>query len=229
MLKAVIFDIDDTLYDFAGNHARALAAVEELAARELGVCRAVFHEAYLGAFRWQFAHHSGSVGCHSRAIRFQRALEALRLPVGHASRFNDFYWETLIGGVVPFAGTAALFDWLRGRGVLLGVGTDMTADWQIKKLVKLGLADKLDFVVTSEEAAAEKPAAAFFRLCLEKGRCRPDEAVFVGDNIDKDARGAVAMGMDGVWFQPDAAKRAANPDVMAVADMAGLLGALRRK
>lgn len=228
MLKAAIFDIDDTLYDFLGSHAQALERTEAFAVRELGVDRETFHETYRRSMKWQFDNHSDASGCHSRAIRFQRVLEALHLPLRYASGFNDFYWNALIEVVVPFEGTVALFDWLRANDVKIGVGTDMTADWQIKKLDKLGLADKLDFVVTSEEAAAEKPSPAFFRLCLEKGRCEPAESIFVGDNIVKDAKGALAMGMGGIWFQPDAAKRAEEPDVPSVADMGELLARLQK-
>ena len=229
MLKAAIFDIDDTLYDFVGSHAHALEETEKLAVRELGVDRDLFHETYRKAMKWQFDNHSDASGCHSRAIRFQRALEALHLPLKYASVFNDYYWNSLIDVVTPFEGTVELFDWLHSRNVLLGVGTDMTADWQIKKLTKLGLIDKLDFVITSEEAAAEKPSPEFFQLCLEKGKCKPAESIFVGDNIVKDAQGALKMGMGGIWFQPDGAKRAEHPDVPSVANMGELLAKLQKE
>jgi beta-phosphoglucomutase-like phosphatase (HAD superfamily) len=61
--------------------------------------------------------------------------------------------------------------------VRVGVGSDMTADWQFRKLERLGLLDRIDFAVTSEEAGVEKPAPGFFALCLEKAGCAPGDEV----------------------------------------------------
>ena len=104
----------------------------------------------------------------------------------------------------------------------------MSAIEQFRKLETLGLLDLVDFVATSEEAGVEKPHPAFFDLVVEKAGCAPGEILFVGDNLRKDALGASAAGMRGVWLQPDAAMREAHPDVPSVESLPGLLALLSR-
>ena len=226
MTKAVLFDIDNTPYDLAAPHAEALRETEVRAAAELGVPRETLHAAYQRAFDWQIGNHADNAGFHSRAVRFQRVLEELRLPLRYAVPLADRYWAELldrIGAAGPVDGAAELLRGLKERGTRVGAATDMTADWQFRKLERLGLLDDLDFMVTSEEAGAEKPAAAFFALCLEKAECRPEECVFVGDNLRKDALGALHAGMRAFWVEPGAAKRAERPEVPSVASLRELL------
>ena len=53
-------------------------------------------------------------------------------------------------------------------GVRIGLGTDMTAYMQYEKLIRLGLMEYMDFIVSSEEAGTDKPGNAFFMLCARK-------------------------------------------------------------
>lgn len=63
--------------------------------------------------------------------------------------------------------------------------------------------DDVDCLVTSEEAGVEKPASGIFNLCLEKLRLPAGEVCFVGDNLDRDVKGAIAAGLQAVWFHPE--------------------------
>lgn len=223
MTRCAIFDIDDTLYAFKPCQAVALAKVRERAA-ESGLCPdpAAWDAAYDAAFKWQFSRHGDSPCCHHRGIRFQRMLESLGLRIGAAFELERLFWETLVGCATPAPGAAELLSRIHSSGVRIGVGTNMTASWQILKLLRLGLEPFVDFAVTSEEADAEKPSPEFFALVLEKAGCAPEECVFVGDNLELDALAARAAGMRGVWLQPDPAMRAARPDVESIASLSDL-------
>ena len=67
---------------------------------------------------------------------------------------------------------------LKARGIRVGIGSDMTAWVQFRKLEKLGLLQYCDFVVTSEESNADKPDAEFYSLCLKKAQCEPGECIY---------------------------------------------------
>ena len=140
--QTAIFDIDNTLYDLAAAHDAAMEATEACASRLLGVPAEAFRAAYRRAFDWQIGKHSDNAGFHSRAVRCQRALEELRLPLRFAVPVSDFYWDALLERIAaagPADGATELLDALRARGVRVGVGSDMTADWKLRKLERLGL------------------------------------------------------------------------------------------
>ena len=94
----------------------------------------------------------------------------------------------MIGHAKPCPGLLEFLQILKSRQIRIGIGTDMTASIQYKKLRKLGLAPFIDFIVTSQEAGVEKPHPHFFDVCLEKAGCLPEECAFIGDNRKKDVQ-----------------------------------------
>ena len=89
---------------------------------------------------------------------------------------------------------------LKRRNIRIGVGTDMTAYIQYKKLTALGLAPYVDFIVTSEEAGVEKPDPHLFEICIEKAGVSADECAFIGDSLKKDVEGSAKCGLKGIWY-----------------------------
>ena len=212
MLRAAIFDLDDTLYDFLGLADNATRRVAARIERDYALpADDVFHAARR-ILREQRA-QTLTAGYHSRTIRFQRLLEEHRLPLRNAIAYSTLYWEDILSAARPFDGVPEALDALRARGLRIGIGTNMTADWQLVKLERLGLIDRVDFMVSSEEAGVEKPDPGIFRLCADKAGCALADCLFVGDNLAYDVQGPIAAGMHGLWFQPDPAKRREHPDV----------------
>lgn len=222
MIKAVIFDLDDTLYDYKGAHRKAMPFLVSYAETELGMSGERFLRETDALLQEQLAELGDRAGAHSRAIRFQRMMERNGLPLRHAPVLCDLYWTALLQFIQPAPGAKDLLAALRQRGIRIGLGSDMTADWQLKKLQKLGLLDFFNFVVTSEESA-EKPDSRLFALCTKKADCTPAECLFVGDNLRKDVQGANAFGMHGVWLQPSDAEASKQPYITRVADLSGIL------
>lgn len=229
-IRTVVFDLDDTLYAFerpGGPNDAALRALAEYAAPKVGVSPEAFVDEVAASLRAQ-KERTGpdNPGYHSRCVRYARILEARGLPLRLALDFVAVYWRELFARIRPAPGAADLLRACRARGLRVGLGTDMTAIEQFRKLETLGLLDLVDFVASSEEAGIEKPNPGLFDLVVEKARCAPAEILFVGDNFRKDVLGATAAGMRAVWLQPDAAARAEHPEVASVASLPDLAAAV---
>lgn len=226
MIQAVLFDLDGTLYSFNDANAHAIGVVSERFEKETGFPRDQFDKENWRLYEKQCAQVGQQAGCHSRGVRFQMFCEEHGFPLRLAAPMTDLFWNSFLGAMKPFAGAAETFDAIRARGLKIGIGTNMTADWQLKKLAVLGLIDKIDFVVSSEESGADKPDSALFTLCAKKAGCAPSDCLFVGDSIEHDVKGAKAVSMRPVWICADAAKRAAHPDVESIGALPELLGFL---
>lgn len=223
MIKSVIFDIDDTLYSFKSAHNTAMVSVCRYAEEQLGLDPQEFLTRYDGMMEKQRIRSGDNCAMHSRYIRFQMMMEEYGLSLRHVLPLNDLYWTELVKCSVPEPGMLETLDALRAKGIRIGVGTDMTLDWQLEKLIHLDMLERIDFVVTSEEAGAEKPYRAFFDLCLAKAGCQREECIFIGDNLKKDALGGQNYGFHGVWYQPDAAKAATHPEIPSIGHMSRLM------
>ena len=203
MIKAVIFDLDNTLYNFdAANEfgIRALAAYTELVfGWDYPRMKDLYEES-----REKLTERMGDVGsAHNRLLRFQNLLEEKKLPLHpHALEMAKAYWRGVLDNMEPSPGAREIMEELRRMGIRIGLGTDMTAYMQYEKLIRLGLMEYMDFIVSSEEAGTDKPGNAFFMLCARKAGCLPGECLFIGDNIVRDYGGAAAAGMQARWFIP---------------------------
>ena len=203
MPKAVVFDIDNTLYSYDEAHAAAYSALRDYAQRELFLTPGRFDALHREAAKRLEAHSGGHCAAiHNRLIRYQLMLEIVGLPISHAPAMARLYWTTLMDNMKRFPGVREAFEALKAMGCTLGIGTNMTADYQFMKLERLELIDLINFMVTSEEASAEKPDRRLFDLCAEKAGCSNRDCAFVGDSPEGDVRGAMNAGMTAVWFHP---------------------------
>lgn len=216
MIKAVIFDIDNTLYSYDASHPAGMEQVLSYGERELGL-QAAQLQALIKKYQKELTLELGTsnAAIHNRALRYQRICEELHLPLSHAARMNRLYWDGLIGASTPEPGAVEAIRSLHEKGYIIGVGTDMTLDFQLEKLEHLGLMACIDFVVSSEEAGAEKPDPKLFELCVRKAGTSPDECLFVGDSLKKDVLGARAAGLKALWYKGDPAQ---NVPVLAAFD-----------
>ncbi len=86
----------------------------------------------------------------------------------------------------------------------------------------MGLSCRLDFTVFSSEVGTRKPHPAIFERALEALEVEPERALFVGDRLYEDVRGAGELGMTTVqalWFRADEHPQGGEPDHQAFTQM----------
>lgn len=117
MIKAVIFDVDNTLYSFTRAHEAAFQALSAYAGEKLGLSRDAFEDLH-GKTENELKKYMGSVAAlHNRCIRYQIMLESRGLPLyPHVLEMNDRYWDTLLEAAVPFAGVPETVRGLKENG-----------------------------------------------------------------------------------------------------------------
>ena len=81
----------------------------------------------------------------------------------------------------------------------LGIVTNGPPDVQREKVALLGLTELVDFVLISGEVGFEKPDPRIYAEALRHGRALVDEAVFIGDAPQFDILGAHNSGMRSIW------------------------------
>ena len=120
--------------------------------------------------------------------------------------------------------THALLEALRSRGLRLGlVSNAFDPGWLLHRdLEQMGIAERIDYAVFSSEVGKRKPHPEIFERALEALEVAPDEALFVGDRLYEDVRGAAQVGLttvQAVWFRADDDPEAPEPDFQAFTQM----------
>ena len=118
----------------------------------------------------------------------------------------------------------ALLDALRGRGLSLGIVSNaFDPGWLLQRdLEQMDLAARLDVAVFSSEVGYRKPHPLIFERALAALGVEPEHALFVGDRLYEDVRGASELGMTTVqalWFRADEHPDGAEPDFQAFTQM----------
>lgn len=220
MIKAVIFDVDDTLYSYTRGNILGTRAVEDYMADRFGfdparTAAAVSRAMALVGERMGYV----CAAVHNRAIRYQVLLENEGLPVlPHARNLEDVYWNAILDNIEIAPGIVDLIRALKEAGIRVGIGTNMTVRIQYDKLERIGVWEMVDFIVSSEEAGVEKPDPRFYDLCVEKAGCAPSEIAFIGDSLKNDAISACEAGMCGIWYCPPDREMKADCPVPVIRD-----------
>jgi FMN phosphatase YigB (HAD superfamily) len=79
--------------------------------------------------------------------------------------------------------------------------THLVAETEVRGwLNRAGLAHFFQWVITSVDAGARKPAPAFLEYALARCGFAKDDVLFVGNQLNTDVAGAVAFGIRTVWL-----------------------------
>lgn len=229
--KAVLFDLDDTLYEYAPCNRHGLAAAREVLGSAFEIPAQEFHALH-DEVREQLARElRGQAASHNRALFFKRMVEAVAGGPHPGSgdlvgRMYGSYWEAFYERMQPQADALEVLAALKASGPLVLV-SNHTALPQLGKIAALGFDGLFDAVVTSEEAGVEKPAARIFEVALERTGTGREEAVMIGDDPETDIAGAAVLGMRTIQtleFTSKAASPRADRVVRSLAEVPSILG-----
>ncbi|MHA1341951.1 MAG: TIGR02253 family HAD-type hydrolase [Promethearchaeota archaeon] len=86
----------------------------------------------------------------------------------------------------PFGDVIKTLKWLKNKKIIIAILSNGLSVKQYEKILRLGIDKYINFVFISEEIKFEKPNKEFFEYCLKKMDIDPNECMYVGDRFDKD-------------------------------------------
>lgn len=203
-LKAVLFDVDDTLFDRNGAQLLALdVIVRELRDLFVGIDRQEMVDAFLESDRVTTLEFYGDA-LIVEGVRVRRArvfLDLLGLDGAPADAIAELYVEAYPRVNAPVDGAVALVEALAPR-FQLGVISNSLPDVQYQKLETLGIRHLFDCIVLSEEFGVRKPNPAIFWHAVGLLGRKAEECLYVGDSYVADVVGAKEAGLPVCWFNP---------------------------
>lgn len=192
-IKAVVFDLDNTLTDFM--HAKdsaIVAAIDAMIDCGLQLDADTAHRRIYAIYQ-------------DEGIEYQRVFNHfLQQELGRVD------WRMLAAAVVAYRhardGRLVLYphakmvlNHLLREGYGLAVVSDAPRLEAWLRLCRLGLHHSFDHVLTFDDTGARKPDPTPFRMALERLGVEPHEAVMIGDWPSRDVTGAGDMGIHTVW------------------------------
>ncbi|WP_329194085.1 HAD family hydrolase [Streptomyces sp. NBC_01435] len=225
VIRAVLWDIDDTIFDYSGADRVGMRAHLEQeglpdgygdAEQALDAWRAItdVHWARFAAGETDF------LGQRRDRVRefVSRALDDAEADdwfARHAAHYEAAW--ALFPDVLP------VLD-LLAEEFRHAVLSNSSIHNQDRKLRALGVRDRFEAVVCAVELGVSKPAAGAFHAACEALALEPEGVAYVGDEPDIDAGGAVAAGLTGIWL--DRGGRGGRPELVRISGLDQLPGLL---
>ena len=193
MIRAIVFDLDNTLTDFMKMKSDAVtAAIDGMIDAGLKLPRDAVRARIDAIYQEQ-------------GLEYQKVFDQLiESELGHIDP------KILASGIVAYrrARESSLVLYphvqmtlleLTKRGIRLGVVSDAPEAQVWLRLCSLSLQHVFDAVVTFDDTGERKPGPAPFREVLRRLDAEPGEALMVGDWAERDVVGAQKLGMTTVF------------------------------
>ncbi|MCS6933981.1 MAG: YjjG family noncanonical pyrimidine nucleotidase [Chitinophagales bacterium] len=202
----IFFDLDNTLWDFDTNSARALQMIfegEQLHTKGIPSLDD-FRRRYkaINDRYWVQYHHGLIPKEEVRIGRFEDTLKAFGIDDRKmAERMAERYVCISPQMTALFPGAAETLQYLSSK-YSVHLITNGFADVQRVKIKNCGLAGYFGEIIISEEVGTQKPDPEIFRIALNRVAATPEICLMIGDNMHTDIAGAKAAGMDQALFNP---------------------------
>ncbi|HFI2659419.1 HAD family hydrolase [Streptococcus suis] len=200
-MKALIFDVDDTLYDQIQPFERALERHTEVAREQIEPLYLSFRRYADEVFE---ATAIGKMSLKdSHIYRMKHALADFGYQVSDATAlaiqidYDYFQGQIELSPVFP-----EIFSWCQAQGIAMGIITNGPYRHQLRKIRTMGLVNwfELEHVLISGQVGITKPNPAIFQLMEERLEMSGEDICYLGDSFENDVVGAKAANWKAIWF-----------------------------
>jgi len=199
-LKAVLFDLDGTLIDSKKN----IAAAANAARIHFGML-ALPLEVVTGYIGWGIENLNRKTLGTDDPQKLAEGLEVLKA----------YYREHGVDQVVIYPGVWELLDFLKNRGMKLGLVSNKPHEFTLMTLEELKLSPYFMVALGADATINKKPHPEPLLTVLQRMGVNPSEAVMIGDSpVDVEAARAanIPIGLVSHGFVEEEHLKAAHPD-----------------
>ncbi len=212
MIKAIIFDFGQTLVDSAdGFRSAEKIAKEQIFSNLFPGENEDQYQTFLTEYR-QIRKSFHARSDFSRLSIWQAVYERFncRTDPEKLTQMETEYWDLVKSRTTPFPETITVLEKLAEK-FQLGIITN-TQGQKAGGTHRIGLFPAIEkffqtIIIAGESGLPAKPDPEPFLLCLKKMNVKPSEAIYVGDDFQKDVSGAGDVGLNPVWIKHDLVKR----------------------
>lgn len=197
----ILFDADDTLFDFTASQLHSFRKTLEHFKIEDRFTEIFQTYSEISIELWKRIEKGEISKEFLKVHRFHQTFEIHKIDHDPQAA-SDMYLNFLPENVHLIPGSIEVCKTLSQRS-RLGIVTNGIAPVQKRRLANSDLRNWIEFMVISDECGFAKPDKRIFEYALEKaGHSDFSTVVMVGDRLEADILGANRMGIKSCWFNP---------------------------
>ena len=221
-IRAITFDLDDTLWPSAPTLTRAEQRAHAWLVEHAPAVPAMWSIEQLRELRWSIFNKHAELQhdfLHIRRLAMHTAFEQAGLSVAAAHETIERALDVFMTARNEVDLYPEVRDCLErlSRSYALASLTNGNAD-----VTRIGLGHYFKAAISAHAYGASKPDPALFHIACRELACDPGEVVHVGDDIELDVCGARAAGLQVIWMNRTEAAWAGDDAPAVVNDLIGL-------
>lgn len=231
MIRNVLFDLDDTLFDF--HKAEKIALTKTLVHFGIDPTEETLAlYSTINAAHWKRLEFGEISREEVKVGRYRELFKTIGVECDPV-KATAYYESMLAIGHYFMPGAPELLEELYGK-YRLYIVSNGTAKVQEGRIGSSGIAKYMDGIFISQILGANKPDKQFFDICFAE---IPDfslnETVIIGDSLSSDIKGGINAGITTVWFNPKGIENDSDikPDytIKELSEVPGLLSQISAK
>ena len=199
MIKGIIFDFDNTLYDYDSINITALQITFECMSNQFNINIDIINNLYKKINK-TIKLSNNSCNKFNKYIYIKQIFEILNVPIKFIYDYVNIYNDNFYKLFKLYDGVAELFIFLKSKNIKIGILSNNVFLQQLDKLKYANILEYIDFIQTSDECGEEKPNKKCFTLIQSKINIPFEKIAFIGDNYEHDILPVIELGMLPFWF-----------------------------
>lgn len=200
LIKAIIFDVDGTLYDETYAKTKAELLTAEFISNNSAVSIEVIYNTFREVKAQITSDYKGIPERNDRKIWYEETLQRIGVPNIKKEEVSEYYWQVIYNSIEPYIDLVYVMPQLSQKYRLFTL-TDELFEIHKKKIKHLGLEDYFVNSISSEQIGETKPSQKLFNYALNIVGELPSDIVIVGDNPSADIKGGNSVGIHTAWLK----------------------------
>ena len=202
MIKAIIFDFDNTLYDYDNINNISLNILYDELSKELNLSIEYIKNIY-NDLNSNIKLSNNSSNKFNKSIYIKLLLENLNIHVSNFEKYLILYNDEFFKHFCLFDGVIDFFKLLKSKNIKIAILSNNIFVQQYQKLIKSNIIEYIDVIQTSDECGEEKPNNMIFYSIQSKLNISFNNIAYVGDNYNDDIIPSITLEMLTFLFKKD--------------------------
>ncbi len=199
-IKAVIFDLDNTILDRSRTFRNFIMSFVESYFNHLGTTELLIQRII----------DLDQDGYKDKTELFRELVEELPWKTKpELYELLEYYQTHYVRNAILMDQAKEVVQYLKTK-YRIGLITNGRSIIQYGKIDRLGIRDEFEFILVSEEVGIKKPHPQIFEIAIDRLQVRPEECIYIGDHPKNDIEGAGKSGMKTIWMKVN---QPWNPDL----------------
>jgi putative hydrolase of the HAD superfamily len=202
MIKGIIFDFDNTLYDYEVTNSFALNILFMEISNDYKIDIEIIKNKY-NIINKNIKLSNNYNNKFNKSIYIKQLIETLQIKIEFIGKYVKIYHDAFFNKFKIYDGVIELFQFLKKNHIQIAILSNNIFLQQYEKLQTSGIIEYIDILQTSDECGEEKPNYKIFYMIQNKMNIPFYQISYIGDNYQDDIEPAIHFQMFPIWLNSE--------------------------